>query len=182
VINKKPYILLDRDGTVIKHVHHLVSVEEIELADGAIEALSLLQNLDFRLGVITNQSVIGLRLATAEQVDNINKEILTQLNTNSIEIDFFLVCPHTKDDSCNCRKPKSGLSHLASNLGVNLAESFMVGDSVSDVQFGINSGVKASFHITKSYCGESVCGIHVKDILAAALYISRLVSSELSFD
>ena len=172
--NRYPYVLLDRDGTIIEHVHHLTSLEEVRILDGAVEALNLLQSSGFRLAVITNQSVIGLGLATSGQVDAINEEIRTRFSEQSIKLEFFLVCPHTQIDACNCRKPKPGLSIAASEKGVNLKESFMIGDSVSDMSFGKNSGVRASVHISKPKCEAFEGCVPVENIWEAANYIKGL--------
>jgi histidinol-phosphate phosphatase family protein len=134
-----PYVVLDRDGTLIHHVHHLTKTSEVKLFEDVPPALSLLQDEGFRLGIITNQSVIARGLASVEEVDLINQKIILELNQHGIVIDFVMVCPHMPDDGCACRKPMTALGKRAIvEFDLDPKLSFMVGDQKSDMLFARN--------------------------------------------
>jgi histidinol-phosphate phosphatase family protein len=139
----KKYVFFDRDGTLIEHVHHLTDVSRVKLASGAIETLSQLVSMGFRLGIVTNQSVVGLGLATREQVDEINELICSIFRNHNIAFDLVKVCYHSPLDNCLCRKPKVGL--LKDEIlhgGIDIYNSFMIGDQETDIIFGMNLGLQ----------------------------------------
>lgn len=139
---KNRYVLLDRDGTLIEHIHHLSSRELVKIYDDTFEGLRKIASLGFRFGIITNQSIVNRGLATLEQVDDINQHIASTLKEMGISIDFILVCPHVPEDLCDCRKPNPALGRLAiEKFKIDPTKSFMVGDQASDVEFGIRLGV-----------------------------------------
>jgi imidazoleglycerol-phosphate dehydratase/histidinol-phosphatase len=141
----KKYVFFDRDGTLIEHVHHLVDHELVVLKPDLIESLSKLTERGFSLGMVTNQSVISRGLATIEDVQKINNVIENRLSEVGISFELILICPHVEEDSCECRKPKTGLlNDLIQEKSIDFANSFMVGDQSSDIQFGRNLGVKTA--------------------------------------
>ena len=73
---KQAFVIFDRDGTLINHVHHLVDPELVQPKNDLSQALQLLQSYDFKLGIISNQSVIGRGLATNLDVDSVNSKII----------------------------------------------------------------------------------------------------------
>ena len=98
--------MFDRDGTLIDHVHHLSSREMVKLKPNIGESLSRLANSGFRFGMITNQSVIGRKLASLVEVQEINQVISEHLKIFGVEFDFILICPHLPEENCQCRKPR----------------------------------------------------------------------------
>ena len=140
---KHAYVIFDRDGTLIKHVQHLVSPDLVQFKNGLGAALQLLHNADFRFGIISNQSVIGRGLATHLDVEMINARIIEFLKLLGISLDFVYYCPHLPTEGCKCRKPEIGLGHKAMNEhNLDPKISFMVGDQESDMLFGRDLGCK----------------------------------------
>lgn len=136
------YVIFDRDGTLIEKVHHLVDANLVKIKSDASCALLNLQNLGFRFGIISNQSVIGRGLATQLEVDKINKVIERELAKNQIFFDFIYICPHLPSARCLCRKPSTELGFQAQkNFGIMLNRSYMVGDEVTDIIFGNKLGM-----------------------------------------
>lgn len=136
-------VFLDRDGTLIKLVHYLSDPRKVQMESGVVEGLRMLKSRGYIFGVITNQSIIGRGLATSREVELVNEKLIQLLLASGIELDFFLVCPHTPVDSCNCRKPNTMLGLQAiDTFSINVDHSYMIGDQESDVEFGINLGVK----------------------------------------
>jgi D-glycero-D-manno-heptose 1,7-bisphosphate phosphatase len=140
----KPLVIFDRDGTIIEHVHHLHRKQDVKIVAGAITSLQRLKDQGFAFGIATNQSVISLGLATHEEVDRINTFISQLFEASGIYFDFIRVCPHQKSSHCLCRKPKTGMvEDIHIDLHYNLKESYMVGDSLSDAQFGQELGLNS---------------------------------------
>jgi histidinol-phosphatase len=143
-------IFFDRDGTLIEHVHHLVSTDLVELKPDLGISLKRLFDEGYSLGMVTNQSVISRGLASEAEVEKINDVILNYLNSCGVFMDFVLICPHQDIDECKCRKPKIGLvrNHILLK-DMDTANSFMVGDQSSDIEFGLNLGIRTA-QITNS--------------------------------
>jgi len=140
---KRAFVIFDRDGTLIDHVHHLVNPGLVQTKSDLGQALRLLQNYDFKFGIISNQSVIGRGLATNLDVESVNSKIIEFLKPLGIVIDFVYFCPHLPDGGCNCRKPEIGLGQRAiDEHHLDPSASFMVGDQESDMIFGRNLGCK----------------------------------------
>lgn len=134
---RRRYVLLDRDGTLIVHRPYLGRVDQVELVPGVVEGLQNLSRLGFGLAVLTNQSGIGRGYFTLEDVERIHARISEELAAAGIVIDGFYCCPHVPEDRCSCRKPEPGLAlQAAGELGFELAESFLIGDNVCDIQLG----------------------------------------------
>ncbi|NMF63591.1 D,D-heptose 1,7-bisphosphate phosphatase [Brasilonema octagenarum UFV-E1] len=147
----RPAVFLDRDGTLIKHVHHLCSPEQVVLEQGAAEALCLLQSAGFACVVVTNQSVVGRGMLTFEGLKAIHDKMeqLLSMQGASVEgIYFSTHVPRTSDlrkVEYFDRKPGPGMLLLAAQeLGLSVADSWMIGDSISDVLAGVNAGCKGS--------------------------------------
>ena len=136
--------MFDRDGTLIDHVHHLRDRDLTKLKANMGESLSRLSKSGFRLGMITNQSVVGRKLASLLEVQEINRVISDNLRLFGVNFEFVLICPHLPEDNCTCRKPRIELGIRASNeYGVELEKSYYVGDQPSDVEFARNLGCKS---------------------------------------
>ena len=74
----------------------------------------------------------------------INKKFISNLKQHGGYIDLYLVCPHTPEQNCNCRKPKSGLfDSLANLLKIDLTKLIFIGDRMSDVLAAENVGAKS---------------------------------------
>lgn len=146
------YIFLDRDGTINLDTGYVCNPEELVLLEGAAEAIALLRNAGFSLIIVTNQSAIGRGYAKKGDVESTNARLLELLLAESpdAEIDEVIYCPHSPEDGCLCRKPKTGMieGHGVSLFGFplcfttkDLAGSWMIGDKFSDLEFGKNIGI-----------------------------------------
>jgi histidinol-phosphate phosphatase family protein len=141
VFLSKPFIILDRDGTVIEHIHYLSNPESVRFKPDLIQSLTLLSLEGFAFGIVSNQSIIGRGLASQKQVVDINSYITGFLNQHEVDISFFYVCPHIPEDYCKCRKPEIELGLRAiSDFKLNPSLSYMIGDQESDILFGNNLG------------------------------------------
>ena len=99
-----------------------------------------------RVLVISNQRGIALGLYRAEDVDRIHAQLQKELETHGAQIDGFYFCPHDKE-ACNCRKPQPGLflQAQAQFPDIQPETSVMIGDSLSDIEFGRNLNMTTIF-------------------------------------
>src|SRR2546427_2366795 len=139
-----PVVLVDRDGGIIRdRSDYVKSWSEVELMPGAIDALTRLHRNGYRVAVVTNQSAIGRGIVPQEVVEDIHRRLATQIAEAGGRIDAFLVCPHTPDDQCSCRKPKPGLLQAAKRrLSVESSAPYMIGDQLSDVEAALAAGCR----------------------------------------
>ena len=165
------YILFDRDGTLIKHVSYLADPELVELLPNVPEGLRYLADLGYAFGIITNQSVIGRNLATRSIVDSVNDRVLDLLAQQGVNISFVLMCPHTPEDECECRKPLPQLGLKAiDQYGIDAPSSYMIGDMDLDIEFGKAIGFR-TIKITSETYSESQPDCATVNLLSAAKYI-----------
>jgi len=164
----RPAVFFDRDGTLLRFVDFLIDPASVELSPDVANALSRLRNAGFALIVITNQSLIGRGLATAEQVDQVNEEMNRKLHEAGSGIDAIYVCPIAPcgDDPTivehSDRKPGPGLlMRAAVEQGIALERSWMVGDSVTDVLAGRNAGCFGQILLTN---GKSIGDDEIRKI------------------
>lgn len=151
-MTQKPAAFLDRDGTVIKDKHYLHKPEEIEFLPGAIKALKLLMDHDYDLYIVTNQSGAGRGLFDIDDIKAVHDHLLSLLKNESVIIKDIAVCPHAPEDKCQCRKPqpKMILDLIKKHGPVDKTLSFMCGDKKSDVDTGINAGIRGYLLKNKS--------------------------------
>lgn len=135
-------VFLDRDGTInVNRPDYVKSVAEFEFLPGALEALALLAQLPVMVYVLTNQSAIGRGLMTIEDFIKITEHMDAEIKRAGGHVDGYFHCPHTPDDGCECRKPKTELLERAARIaGVHPRDCVMIGDSESDMQAAYSFG------------------------------------------
>jgi D-glycero-D-manno-heptose 1,7-bisphosphate phosphatase len=165
------YILLDRDGTLIKHIPYLTDPNLVELLPNVILGLKYLKSLNFKFGIISNQSIIGRGLATKKQVHNVNLRVLELLAKEKLDFSFVFYCPHAPSDFCDCRKPAPKLGELAIlKYDIDISKSYMIGDAESDIIFGQTIGCH-TIQIVDKPCYSSIAEHATLDLLLSAKYI-----------
>jgi histidinol-phosphate phosphatase family protein len=111
---------------------------------GVVPALRTLQHAGYALIVVSNQSAIGRGKASVEAVRSVNARLRQMLRAEGVELAGIFLCPHKPEAACDCRKPMPGLLLQARDqLGVDLAASWIVGDSTRDVGAGQAAGVRS---------------------------------------
>jgi D-sedoheptulose 7-phosphate isomerase len=140
----RPAVFCDRDGVLnMRRSDHVKSWSEFTFVTGALEALARLSLLQLPVVLVTNQSPIGRGLVPAQTVQDIHRAMQGQIRASGgPEISVYM-CPHAAEDSCTCRKPRPGLLYKAAeDLGLDLARSVFIGDSVSDMLAGSSAGCR----------------------------------------
>ena len=168
-------IFLDRDGTINKNVGHLTRPEQMELIDGAAEAIRMINKSGFLAIVVTNQPVIARGDVTWEELLTIHDKMKAELGKQGAFVDAIYLCPHHPKSGvegerpeykrvCDCRKPKPGLLlRAAADYNIDLSQSYMIGDFVWDVQAGQAAGVKRALMIETNKPDALLCA--VKEII-----------------
>ena len=143
-MNKFKSVFLDRDGVLNKNKDDYVkNISELEIFPFISEPIKKLQSAGFKIIVITNQSAINRGLMTEKNLNEIHEKIQSFLIQNNTKIDYFYNCPHTPNENCFCRKPKSGLLLKAiDDFSIDVNNSWFVGDRDSDIQAGKSVGCK----------------------------------------
>ncbi|XOF32630.1 MAG: D-glycero-beta-D-manno-heptose 1,7-bisphosphate 7-phosphatase [Candidatus Electrothrix sp. YB6] len=148
MMQKKPAVFLDRDGTVNEQMGYINHISRFILLPGAAQAIRLLNEHDIPVVVVTNQSGLARGYFPLSLLDEIHAEMERRLAKEDAHIDGLYICPHhpeAKEEQyrkdCNCRKPKTGLlEQAAADLRLDLRRSFMVGDRWSDLKCGVRAG------------------------------------------
>ncbi|MBI5385469.1 MAG: HAD family hydrolase [Verrucomicrobia bacterium] len=145
-------IFLDRDGTVIAEKDYLHRVEDVVLFPGASAALKRLQDAGFKLIFVTNQSGVGRGYFTIADVEAVNAHLLRELARDGVRIDKVYVAPEAPDQPSRGRKPSPQfLFDARDEFGLDLAQSYMIGDKLIDLECGWNAGVKQSILVRTGY-------------------------------
>jgi len=137
-------IFLDRDGVlnaaVVREGRPFppLSLAEVSIPEGVPEAVDLLKEAGMLLVVISNQPDVARGTQRRETVQAINEWLGARL-----PLDRFEVCYHDDADCCDCRKPKPGMiCRSAKALGIDLEDSFVVGDRWRDIAAGKAAGCR----------------------------------------
>ena len=140
----KKAVFLDRDGTINEDPGYLNHPDRVVLLPGAGEALNALKKAGYLLVVVTNQSGVARGYIKLETLPLINDRINQKLSQWDVSLDVFQMCLHHPDENCPCRKPQPQmLLDAAQKHKIDLSQSFMVGDRISDLEAGKNAGCKA---------------------------------------
>jgi len=181
---KKRFVLLDRDGTIIKDKHYLSDPDLVELLPGALQGLKMMQASGFGLAVLTNQSGIGRGYFDESSVLACNERLQDILQAEGVMIQGFFYCPHTPEDGCDCRKPAPGLMRQAAkSLGFDPRDAVMIGDKEADIGVGRHSGaVSILVRTGKGVSHEDRCrGLAdyiVNDLVEAGERVQKIAQSE----
>ena len=134
-INKEQIlVLLDRDGTLIENIRFLKKVSDIKIKDRVIESLRKLDQVKYKLVVVTNQSGISRGLVTVEEVDKIHKNLKKLFAMQGVKLENFVYCPHQQIDNCICRKPRSQMIvELIKLSKANNNQVYYIGDNWTDI-------------------------------------------------
>lgn len=142
-------LFLDRDGVINRQIigGYVTCVDEFEFLPGVLNAFpALAQQFDY-IFLITNQQGIGKGIYSVDDLNKIHRFMLDEINQNGGRIDKIYFCPELKKNNSLNRKPSAGmgLQALSDFPEVDLEHAMMVGDSMLDMQFGKNLGVKTIF-------------------------------------
>ncbi|MDO8249409.1 MAG: D-glycero-beta-D-manno-heptose 1,7-bisphosphate 7-phosphatase [Rhodoferax sp.] len=168
-------IILDRDGTINRDSDDFVKTpEEWVPLPGALEAIARLNQGGWRVVIASNQSGLGRGLFDVAALNAIHAKMHKLLAAAGGRVDAVFYCPHSPEESCNCRKPLPGLfEQIGTRFGVQLLGVPTAGDSLRDLQAGAAAGCEPHLVLTgKSahYCnGGQPDGLPAGTLLHADL-------------
>jgi D-glycero-D-manno-heptose 1,7-bisphosphate phosphatase len=143
-------VFFDRDGTLIRDPGCISHPDQVELLDGAAEAIREVQSLGYKTVVVSNQPGVAKGILTEETLEQIHRRLREEVCRNGASLDAIYYCPYHPDGAVlkyrkdsDWRKPKPGMLLAAANeLDIDLMRSWMVGDSLRDVEAGRSAGCK----------------------------------------
>lgn len=170
----RPFVLIDRDGTINVEKHYLHDPAELELIPGAGAAIARLNRAGFGVVVVTNQSGVGRGYFGLDAVEQVHVRLRELLAEAGAAVDGIYLCPHGPDDDCACRKPLPGMVEAAAaEHGFDPAQAVVIGDKEVDVELGLSVGA-TTFLVRTGYGRKYEAATkadYVADDLAAAVGI-----------
>lgn len=134
-------VFLDRDGTIAKDVHYCCRPEDFVLFPDAAKIIKLLNEHEFKVIIVTNQSGIARGYFTEKTLAGIHEKMKAELAKEGAWVDGIYYCPHHPNDNCRCRKPKPKLVlQAARDFDIDLECSFVVGNLQTDIDLGKSVG------------------------------------------
>jgi D-glycero-D-manno-heptose 1,7-bisphosphate phosphatase len=143
---KKRAVFLDRDGTINRDVGYPNSYSMVEIYPYSFEAVRKINEAGFLSVIVTNQSGIGRGFIEEKNLHDIHRKLRLAFAEQKATLDGIYYCPHDEYSemqeyrkACACRKPNPGMAQQAArDLDIDTARSYMIGDKVEDILFGIN--------------------------------------------
>jgi D-glycero-D-manno-heptose 1,7-bisphosphate phosphatase len=162
-------VFLDRDGTIIEERNYLRRPEDVVIFPGAPAALLRLQNAGFKLFIVSNQSGVGRGYFTVADVEKVNRHLLEALARENVLIEKVYFAPESPEMPSRGRKPSPQfLFDARDEFNLDLANSFMIGDKLIDLQCGWNAGVRHCVLVRTGY-GAQVEHEHKKNLDSATI-------------
>lgn len=139
---------LDKDGTLMEDIPYNSDPQKFVFTPGVVKGLRLLSQAGFRLVVISNQSGVARGFFPKESLGPMETKLRQMFQSEGLDLEGVYWCPHHPDGNhpewgvgCDCRKPAPGmLQQAASELNIDLASSWMIGDRDSDIGAAHNAG------------------------------------------
>lgn len=140
----QPALFLDRDGVFIENrASYVRSWEDVAFFPQALAALARIREIPYKIIVVTNQSAVGRGILSLETAVALNNRILEVVREGNGRIDASYLCPAQPGTDDPCRKPRPGmLLQAAQEHNLDLSQSYMIGDALTDIQAGQAAGVK----------------------------------------
>jgi D,D-heptose 1,7-bisphosphate phosphatase len=180
-------VFFDRDGTINVEVGYLDSPERLVMIPGAADAIRFINASGLKTVVVTNQSGVARGFFDEAMVLKIHERIQEFMKERGAWIDRFYYCPHHPTHGqghylrdCNCRKPAPGmLLKAAEELSLSLEDSFIVGDTLNDIEAGARVGVRGVL-VQTGYGGESAAMLSAAADCGGRVFLPAYVAATLS--
>ena len=145
-------VFLDRDGVLIEERNYLHRVEDVAFLPGVAAALKRLSDAGFKLFIVSNQSGVGRGYFTLADVERVNEHLRRELARAGARLEKIYIASEAPDQPSRGRKPSPQfLFDARDEFGVDLAQSFMIGDKLIDLECGWNASVKKSILVRTGY-------------------------------
>ena len=169
-------IFLDRDGVLISNRNNYIrSWDDVYIFPQALSALSKINDSEYIIVIITNQSAVGRGIISYNTADEINQRLIAEVQSAGGRIDGVYMCPHAPEFGCSCRKPEPGLLLTAAEeFSIKLSQSVMIGDALTDIIAGQAAGVRNNIMVLTGRGAEQVKLSHPEDLEPFDIYDSLL--------
>lgn len=153
---KKKAVFLDRDGVISRNdpeyekiTYYITKWKDFIFLSHVFEGISAIKKKNYLAIIVTDQPGIGKGFITMKRAEEINKKMIQEFAKKGIVIDGIYMCPHKKEDNCECKKPSPKmLLQAAKDFDIDLKNSFIVGDKTTDIEAGKRAGVKSILVLT----------------------------------
>lgn len=182
-IDKRWTLFLDRDGVINheKKLDYILHRGEFKFYDGVKEAMAVFNQLFGHIIIVTNQRGIGKKMMTDEDLHDIHHLMVDEIDLHGGRIDRIYYCS-SMDNDCYERKPNPGMAYQAQRdfTNINFSKSIIVGNNLSDMQFGRNAGMVTIFVTTTNPDVElpnPLIDYAFPNLQQVALHLSALIKS-----
>ena len=172
-------VFIDRDGVINEDYGYVYKWEEFRFRSFSRKGLLTFQELGLKIIIITNQSGIARGLFSEKDYKELTASYLRNLEKSGIFIERVYHCPHHPDfdknkSICQCRKPQPGMILKAKkDLNLDLEKSIIIGDKISDIEAGYNSGINERYLINKKKCTNKIVSKCFLNLFECANYIKN---------
>lgn len=179
---------LDRDGIINEDYGYVSSWDKFRFKHFSKKGLLILQELGYKLIIVTNQSGIARGLFSESEYQKLTNIFLYKLQKSQINISSVYHCPHHPDFNkkqihCNCRKPKPGMLLKAiKELNINVESSIIIGDKITDIKAGFNAGLQKRYLVSKNKSFNKLITRQFKSLFECALYLKSKDSNQNNYD
>ncbi|MDT8317981.1 MAG: HAD family hydrolase [bacterium] len=161
-MNKEIAVFIDRDGTISEEIGYVNHPDRYSLLPGSAEAIKLINDMGLKAVVVTNQAGVARGYFPEWMIKKVHDRLEELLEENGARLDAIYYCPHhpTAGEApyradCDCRKPRTGMIDAAAmDMNIDVNNSYMIGDKITDVEFGHRVGAKGIFVKTGYGKGE----------------------------
>lgn len=168
-------VFLDRDGTLIQEKEYLSRPDQVSIFPGVGRALCDLRRAGFKLIIVSNQSGVGRGYFTLADVDKVHEHLIKELAREGAHFDKIYIAPEAPDMPSRGRKPlPQFLFDARDEFQLDLAQCYMIGDKLIDLQCGWNAGVKKSILVRTGYGRELE---QLKGVLGEALVVDDMAAA-----
>lgn len=172
-------VFLDRDGVINRKARsgeYIRGWDEFRFIERAKDAVKLLNRAGYAVIVVTNQRGVARGLMTEGDLKQIHEKMRMEIEASGGKIDAIFSCTHDHEDKCLCRKPGIGMLLKAKKkFGIDLGSSYMIGDSITDIEAGTRAGLKENILIADGTDEDFPPGLMphriFKDVYTAAYYL-----------
>ncbi len=175
-------VFLDRDGVLIEDKNYLHHPKDVAFIPGGAAALKRLVEAGFKLFIVSNQSGVGRGHFTLADVELVNAHLTREFARQGVSFQKVYIAPEAPEQPSRGRKPSAQfLFDAREEFGLDLANSYLIGDKLSDLECGWNAGVKVCILVRTGYgtevkreaAGQLGRAVIVNDLPAAAEWILK---------
>jgi D-glycero-D-manno-heptose 1,7-bisphosphate phosphatase len=154
ILVKNKALFLDRDGVINIDKGYVHKIEDFEFIEGIFDLCKSYQDKGYLIIVITNQAGIARGYYTEEDFLKLSEWMKKEFAKRNVIITDIFYCPHHPDftGECECRKPKPGMIlKAAKKYNIDLSESILIGDKITDIEAGKRAGIKNCYIIDNKF-------------------------------